>query len=423
MLVGGNHRMTRRFVFIIILALLWVGPLSAQEPAREAYESACALAETDLDAAAEHFEMPLEEVAYVNRGSADHTGDYLIRPGCFFSATLANRPLYADVAEQLPFAVQIIEQDAAFTLLVPGEYVGEGGYDMYEVRDFAFAADGDRWLMTGMAVLAGFPPFGGHGIALSNGGIDIRLEYDWIGQTFMHTVLVPDGPALTVQAAYPHDGPVTGFGLTALDFDSGDTLWAQSLDEQPLALHLLSPELVAVAYADHIDVVAVEDGETRWQADDTRLPLAVSEAALLVQSGGALVALDITSGDRLWSQALDTPYTQLTAVGAFVLGVSADGALHLRALADGAVVWEAATESGLTPAAATCDANHDCWLASADAESVQLEQFDLATGTLRAAYPLPGETAASPLAIRVQPDGWVLVLGNHLHARTPLLAH
>ena len=418
----------RTKIWLFVAALLTVSVAHAQGSPEDAYKQACTIPETDLAVAAETFGTTVEEVEYVNRSREYYRADHLIRPGCFFSTELNQQPLYADVSEPYTFLVQVIEADLTFSQIAPEGYFGDEGYMGYHVLDFSYVDDESRWVITGQAVLTGvMGQFGGHAVAFSGGEFGVSLSADWIGQTFRYTKLVPAGPILTVTGWYDvgENPPLQDATLNAIDYDSGDWTWSVELETVPRDLLVLSPQVAVLVYEDHLAAYDVADGSPLWEAAyDAPLIAVATDGALAVWSTQTLRVLSASDGAPLWDVETDAADCTHLAYAAGQLAVAcSQGRLAAYDATQGALRWETTSEARLSPADVQCDAQHDCWLASAGPNGAVLEQFDFADGHQRATYTLAGEDAGSPLHVRVQPDGWVLSTGEHLHARTPLLAH
>lgn len=423
-------------LLLIALVLLPVWSVRAQGTPDSAYMEACTTPETDLAAAAEAFGVSLEAMEYTNRAREDYREDYLIRPGCFFSTQLNLRPLYAESMQAYPFVLQVIEYDQTFSQLSPeGYFLSQEGYGSYILYDFSMDTDAEgRWVWAGMALLTGLAPFAGHAVAYNGGGFDIRLEHDWIGQTFLHTFLVPQGPIVSVRGGYLDGAEPIIESLEAYDYDSGETLWRLPLEADPRAVFAAPGQTVALVQADGVSGLDATTGEVLWSlpGEDMRAVATgeeparppAAEALLIVAGEETLRGVDPLTGEASWT--VETPgraYTHLAYAGGVIVAAGADGDLAAYGVEDGSLLWESAGASDLTTLALACDPDHDCWRLAGGPERVALEQFALADGSPLADYTLPGETVDSELILQVEPTGWVFVSGQHLHARTPTLAH
>jgi outer membrane protein assembly factor BamB len=422
--------MTMRFfvlAFSILgfLFLLQVTDVNSQGSPLEEYKNTCTISETDITIAAKELGVTEEEIEFANQVTEYFEEDYLIRPGCFFSTELARNPLYAYVSDVYPFMIEIVEADLAFSQIVPDGYFGSDGYSSYRIHDFTAAEDdAGRWVYTGMAVLTGGAAFGGHGIAISGGGFQIYLEHDWIGQTFLYTTLVPEGPMLTVQAGYLLEGEIEEFGLFAIDYESGEYLWDVELSGDAQNVIAASPEEAIVIYDDHLTVHDSQDGQEMWMVE-LETPLAAATAdTLIALSKSTLSAYDMTGGKILWE--VDVPegdYTHLVQTGENVIAAMSNGTITAHQIEDGEMLWQIESSVALTTVDLECDETHDCWLLSAGNTNAVVEQFSVVDGQKFTEYDLPGETNESELRLRVQTNGWILITGNHLHARTMMLNH
>lgn len=165
--------------------------------------------------------------------------------------------------------------------------------------------------------------------------------------------------APTITAELVISKTIDGY-VTAFDRKTGKELWQYEHDAAPLSLRASSPVLVvgSVAYVGFADgaVVALNltNGEVLW-SEQAAEPQGFAEvqrmvdidAHLLEQDGrlyvatyqGQITAFDCTTGKIIWQQA-NSVYADIALQQGVVYAVNADGTLNAYAAANGRLLWQ-----------------------------------------------------------------------------------
>jgi outer membrane protein assembly factor BamB len=402
--------------FFLLIAL----PALAQSDWDNQYRDVCTIDNTTMEDAAAAFEVSLESVEYANLAPERYQEDYVIKPNCFFSVELYAVPLSARTLPEYPFVIFVWESDGGYRQVTPEGYFGDQGFGgYYQLVNPTFAEDGEgRWLETALAYLTIGQPWGGHALAFSSGDYVVRLEDDMIGWTFTHTAFVPeDGAMLFALSVINLDNQYENQQLNAVDYETGEYLWRVDLSELPVALLAPTADAAIVTFSDQLIAVDPADGTDLW-TQALPVTLATAENGILyVISDEEILALDPVDGQLEWQTEVATGSIAIAHTPNEII-VAAPNTLAAFSTENGELLWDVDVDGEVI--ALDCHADHGCWVIVNRENDISLQGYDV-SGSALESYALGSETADSPLHMRVQSDGWILVTGIGLHARTPNL--
>ncbi|MCY0967029.1 outer membrane protein assembly factor BamB [Parathalassolituus penaei] len=131
----------------------------------------------------------------------------------------------------------------------------------------------------------------------------------------------------------------TSGAVTALELDSGSTIWSIQLDKQiGSAMTKVDDTLYVVTYDGVIHALSAEDGSSKWEAhlsSESVAPVGADSERVFVHTvDGRIAALDAADGKQLWSYETSMPVLTVRGTGT---PMPVDG-LVITGLANGKVI-------------------------------------------------------------------------------------
>ncbi|WP_227356780.1 outer membrane protein assembly factor BamB family protein [Haladaptatus salinisoli] len=147
------------------------------------------------------------------------------------------------------------------------------------------------------------------------------------------------------------------FRVSAYDATTADRLWTRDLDEQMVLAPTATDDAVVVPHRTGVVALDSRDGSVRWRfrhdGNATEGAAAVADGRVFVASAGddgSLFALDLATGDVLWSAPVLGERTPVVADGVVYVSASFSSELVALDAATGAVRWRFETGPASPPA-------------------------------------------------------------------------
>lgn len=252
-----------------------------------------------------------------------------------------------------------------------------------------------RWSTTIAPGLDGRPEFDGTRafVPLSGGKLG---AYDLLAGTELWTVEQPPPVAMTAA-----DGRVFHFAadrLTALDAETGRTLWQIPLEAPPTAPPVSSAGWLVVGSGRTITAIRAEDGMVLWvqtvAGTVVRAPAILGSRVHVALDEGRLVSLFIQNGTQVWERRLGGSPQPILAFGERLYVGAADNYFYCVRALDGEILWRWRTGADIVGAAV-----HDevrVYFVSMDNV---LRALDAGTGSQRWKKPLPLRPTGGPILV------------------------